>query len=114
MNRDAYLQKTSFVLLGLLALVALVLLLAVAAPSLTGAASQRPITAGEAAPDGVIVDPYAGIHPADRKFFSDGYAVNRSAAHNAYSPSNVHPADRKFFDSAHCWTVPCGISAGSD
>jgi hypothetical protein len=112
MNREAYLPRTSFVLLGLLALVALLLLLTEAAPSLTGPANERPITAGEAAPDGVIVDPYAGIHPADRKFYNSAYGFSRSDTAKAFSLRNLHPADRKFFDPTYCWAA-AGCSSGA-
>ena len=82
--------------LSLLALLALIILLFIQAPSPAGPAIQPRPVSNEAA-SGAIVDPLAGIHPADRKFYNGWYAPSAGISNEAVVPANVHPADRKFF-----------------
>jgi hypothetical protein len=47
------------------------------------------------------VEPLAGVHPADRKFYYDDANTGWTNGDNL---TNVNPAGRRFFDSGHIWT----------
>ena len=101
MNRYAFSYRSQLIVVSLIALLALVILLVAQTPSLTSLAIQRPAANDEAASGAADVELPAGIHPADRKFYSGWYEVERSAASNVPSLSEVHPADRKFFSGTY-------------
>ena len=98
MNRYVFPYRWQLIGLGLLALATL---LFAQAASLNVPAIQRPAANDEAASGAADVELPAGIHPADRKFYSGWYEVERSAASNVPSLSEVHPADRKFFSGTY-------------
>lgn len=52
----------------------------------------------------------ADIHPADRKFFRNGYVIGTETMPIAYASDNVHPADRTFFYNgpAELYGTPAG------
>lgn len=102
MNRYISLYRGQLIGIGLLALLALLFILFVQAPSLSMPEIQRP-AANEAALEGTNVDLSAGVHPADLKFYGNGYAIYRDATGSSYTLDSVHPADRKFFTATYDW-----------
>lgn len=136
MTRYVLSHRWQFIALSLIALLALLLLLFAQAPALTDLPFQRQAPVREAVSGATTVDPMSGVHPADRKFFTNRYEGRSSA--NAYMragvhpadrkfftpgygvsgstlgstpaepPAHIHPADRKFYDAGHIWIPPAG------
>lgn len=97
MNR--YFSTYKLFLLSLLALLVVAFVMMARTASLIAPPLQRAAVAGEAAPSAAGSDQTTTVHPADRKFTVDGYAIYRSAPDSSYAFDTVHPADRKFFYS---------------
>lgn len=100
MNRHVSLYRWHLIGISLLGLLALLFMFVVQAPSPGIPEIQRP-AAGEAAPGAADVELPAGIHPADRKYYGDGYAIYTGTTSSSYTLDSVRPADRKFFASTY-------------
>ena len=100
MNRYAFSYRWQLVGIGLLGLLALAFLLFTQASSLDTPVIQGRAAGNEAPSGAADVELLTGIHPADRKFYGDGYAIYGGATGNAYTWDSVHPADRKFLHAS--------------
>jgi hypothetical protein len=95
--------------LGLIALLALAILLLAQAPGTSLPTIERSAPSNDAA-SAPSVDPLASAHPADRKFFSGQYVGRTSSIADAYYWAGVHPADRRFFGAPYVMPGAPGAS----
>ena len=109
MNRYISWYRWQLIGAGPLALLALLLLIYMLAPSLSVPAIQRP-AGNEAASGAAMVELPAGIHPADRKFYGNGHANYGSAAGTTNTLESVDGADRKFFTNSWATAARAGIA----